>query len=97
LAVRFAVAVDAKDLDTLAKLFANDVNNGRYVSCPDGVKRHFAHVLRQFRCSIQMIGNHHIDFDDGDCAHGLVCYRAQHHVLDPERWWDMALAYWDTY
>jgi hypothetical protein len=26
-----------------------------------------------------------------------VYCRAHHHVLEPEHWYDMALAYWDTY
>lgn len=92
LVVRYAVAVDAKDLDTLATLFPDDVNNGRYGSGPEGVKRHFDNVLRRFHCSMHMIGNHRIDFDGDDRAHGLLYCRAQHHVLDPEHWWDMALA-----
>ena len=97
LVVRYAIAVDAKDLDTLATLFPDDVHNGRYGSGPEGVKRHFDNVLRRFHCSMHMIGNHRIDFDGDDRAHGLLYCRARHHVLDPEHWWDMALAYWDTY
>jgi ketosteroid isomerase-like protein len=97
LAVRYAVAADAKDLDTLAALFPDDVNNGRYGTGPDGVKRHFDHVLRRFHCSMHLVANHLIEFDGDDQAHGVVYCRAQHHVLEPEHWWDMALAYWDVY
>lgn len=97
LAVRYALAVDAKDLDALATLFPEDVNNGRYGPGADGVRRHFDHVLRRFHCSMHMIGNHLIDFDGPERAHGVVYCRANHHVLEPEHWWDMALAYWDTY
>jgi ketosteroid isomerase-like protein len=97
LAVRYAVAVDGKDLETLATLFADDVDNGRYGRGQEGVKRHFDHVLRRFHCSMHMVGNHLIDTDGDDRAHGVVYCWAQHHVLHPEHWWDMAMAYWDTY
>jgi len=38
-----------------------------------------------------------IELDDSDHAHGVVYCLAQHHVLEPEHWFDEALAYWDTY
>ena len=97
LAERYAVAVDAKDLDTLAGLFAADVANGRYGVGRAGVKLFYDNILRPFHCSMHMVGNHIIDFDDDERAHGIVYCRAHHHVLDPEHWFDLALAYWDTY
>lgn len=97
LAERYAVAVDGKDLDGLAVLFADDVDNGRYGPGGEGVKAFYDNRLRLFHCSMHLVGNHVIDFDDDDHAHGLVYCRAQHHVLEPEHWFDMALAYWDTY
>ena len=36
LAQRYALAVDGKDLDTLATLFVQDVDNGRYGPGRDG-------------------------------------------------------------
>jgi ketosteroid isomerase-like protein len=97
LADRYALAVDGKDLDGLAALFVEDVDNGRYGHGRDGVKTFFDHALRNFHCSMHLVGNHVIDFDDDDHAHGVVYCRAQHHVLEPEHWFDQALAYWDTY
>lgn len=97
LAVRYALAVDAKDLDSLAVLFAEDVDNGRYGPGRDGVKTFYDHVLRAFHCSVHLVANHVIEFDDDRHAHGIVYCRAQHHVLDPEHWFDQALAYWDSY
>jgi len=41
LALRYALAVDGKDLDTLASLFAPDVDNGRFGRGPDGVRRFY--------------------------------------------------------
>jgi ketosteroid isomerase-like protein len=94
---RYAVAVDGKDIDTLGSLFADDVDNGRYGRGQEGVRTFFDHALRAFHCSMHLVGNHVIDFDDDDTAHGIVYCRAHHHVLEPEHWHDMALAYWDTY
>ena len=99
LAERYALAVDAKDLDGLAGLFADDVTNGRYGPGRTGVKTFYDNRLRLFHCSMHLVGNHVIDFDDDEHAHGIVYCRAQHHVTEPEpeHWFDMALAYWDTY
>jgi hypothetical protein len=97
LADHYAVAVDGKDLETLSLLFPEDVNNGRYGEGRDGVKVFYDHVLRPFHCSMHMVGNHVIDFDDESHAHGIVYCRAHHHVVEPDHWFDMALAYWDTY
>jgi hypothetical protein len=97
LAYRYALGVDGKDLDGLAALFVEDVDNGRYGPGRDGVKAFYDHVLRAFHCSMHLVANHVIDFDDDDHAHGVVYCRAQHHVLEPEHWFDQALAYWDTY
>ena len=97
LAFRYALAVDGKDLDGLAALFVEDVDNGRYGSGREGVKTFYDHVLRAFHCSMHLVANHVIDFDDEDRAHGIVYCRAQHHVIEPEHWFDHALAYWDEY
>jgi hypothetical protein len=97
LAFRYALAVDGKDLDSLAALFAEDVSNGPYGPGREGVKTFYDHSLRRFHCSMHLVSNHVVDFDDEDHAHGVVYCRAQHHVLDPEYWFDHALAYWDTY
>lgn len=97
LAVRYALAVDAKDLDGLAALFVEDVESGRYGPGREGVKTFYDTSLRKFHCSMHLVANHVIDFDDETHAHGVVYCRAQHHVTEPEHWYDMALAYWDTY
>ncbi len=97
LADRYGVAVDAKDLASLSLLFPEDVDNGRYGFGREGVKTFFDNALRAFHCSMHMVGNHVIDFDGDDRAHGIVYCRAQHHILEPDHWFDMALAYWDTY
>lgn len=101
LAARYAVAVDAKDLDALAGLFAGDVDNGRYGAGPEGVRTFYDTSLRRFHCSVHLVANHVIDLGvDGedDRASGVVYCHARHHVLAPkEHWFDEALAYFDTY
>jgi hypothetical protein len=97
LAYRYALGVDGKDLDGLAALFVEDVDNGRYGPGREGVKTFYDHVLRGFHCSMHLVGNHVIDFDDDQHAHGVVYCRAHHHVLEPEHWFDQAFTYWDTY
>jgi ketosteroid isomerase-like protein len=97
LAERYALAVDGKDLDGLAALFVDDVDNGRYGAGREGVKNFYDQALRKFHCSMHLVANHVIDFDDDHHARGVVYCRAQHHVLGPEHWFDEALAYWDTY
>jgi len=97
LALRYALAVDGKDLDGIAALFVADVDNGRYGTGRDGVRRFYDQSLRKFHCSMHLVGNHVIDFDDDAHAQGVVYCRAQHHVLEPEHWFDEALAYFDSY
>jgi hypothetical protein len=97
LADRYAIAVDARDLDMLAGLFVADVNNGRYGQGREGVRTAFDNRLRAFYCSMHLVGNHVIDFVDDDNATGVVYCQARHFVKDPEHWFDMALAYFDTY
>ena len=97
LAARYALAVDGKDLTGVAALFAEDVDNGRYGPGRAGVINFYDQALRAFHCSMHLVANHVIDFDDDDHAHGVVYCRAHHHVLDPEHWFDLALAYWDSY
>ena len=64
LAIRYALAADGKDLDTLASLFARDVDNGRFGRGPDGVRRFYDQSLRKFHCSIHLVANHVIELDD---------------------------------
>jgi hypothetical protein len=97
LAQRYALAADGKDLEAMAALFVPDVDNGRYGPGREGVKRFYDQSLRKFHCSVHLVANHVIDFDGDDHASGVVYCDARHHLLDPEHWFDEALAYFDTY
>jgi hypothetical protein len=99
LAQRYALYVDAKDIDGIASLFTDGVENGRYGPGREGVRTFYDHALRKYHCTMHLVANHVIDFDDGTHARGVVYCRAHHHVVEPgpEHWFDEAYAYWDTY
>lgn len=99
LAERYAVGVDAKDIDGIAALFMEDLDNGRYGPGREGVRTFYDNVLRRYHATMHLTANHVIDFDDDTHAHGVVYCRAHHHVVEPgpEHWFDEAFAYWDTY
>lgn len=97
LPLRYAVAVDGKDLDAIAELFVPNVDNGRFGPGRDGVRSFYDQALRKFHCSMHLVANHVIDLGDEDHASGIVYCTAYHHVLDPEHWFDEALAYFDAY
>ncbi len=95
LASKYAVSVDQRNLDALALLFAVDIRVGRDKQGRQAVKAYFDRALRQFRSSVHLVGNHIIEFDGPDAAHGLVYCRCEHEVGD--KWVPMMLHYIDRY
>jgi ketosteroid isomerase-like protein len=97
LPARYALALDARDVDTLVELFVPDVVVG---GPADGVGRpalreFFTANLSHFYRSMHLISGHVIDFDDTDHARGVVYCRAEHE--DAGRWGIMVMNYKDTY
>ncbi|WP_375482560.1 nuclear transport factor 2 family protein [uncultured Jatrophihabitans sp.] len=101
LALRYAEAVDARDLDALMECFVHDVQVGRDQVGRDALRAWFDQVLRTFGVSIHFVGNHRITVLDDDHAEGVVYCRAEHGapVGDPDGhgWFVMMIQYWDTY
>ena len=97
LAERYALSVDGKDVEALVAQFTDDADFGQFGSGAEGVRNRYDFDLRKYHCTIHFVGNHVIDFDDDDHAHGIVYCRAYHHVPEPDHWFDIAVAYWDTY
>ena len=97
LAERYSLAVDGKDLEGIAALFTDDADFGQFGTGREGALNRYDFELRKYHCTIHFVGNHVIDFDDDDHAHGVVYCRAYHHVLEPDHWFDIAVAYWDAY
>jgi ketosteroid isomerase-like protein len=94
---RYALAVDGKDLDGIAELFPEDVDNGRHGVGREGVKNFYDQVFRGSRASVHFVGNHVIEFDDADHAHGVVYCQDYGQDRQSDAWHDMTIAYWDFY
>ena len=95
LASRYAVAIDARDLDSLVALYVEDVRVGRDLHGHDALRADFDAQLRGIGISILLVGNHVIDFDGDDRATGIVYCRGE--IQDGERWIQQAIRYDDTY
>jgi ketosteroid isomerase-like protein len=95
LAVHYAQAVDQRDLDSLMDLFVEDVDAGRWGQGRDALRAFYDHTLHSFSSSMHFVGNHVIEIDDTDHAHGAVYCRADHQA--PDHWFLAALLYTDEY
>jgi uncharacterized protein (TIGR02246 family) len=95
LAQRYAVALDARDLDALVDLFVDDVQVGRDAVGHDALRADFERQLRAIGVSILFVGNHVIDFDGPDAAHGVVYCKAE--IQEGESWNHQAIQYHDRY
>lgn len=101
LPIRYALAVDQRDVDTWVRLFVSDVDMGRHGSGRQTLRGYIEPQLRWFYRSVHLICGHRIDLgpDDGSdgpsTATGQVYCRAEHEVDD--RWIVMAIRYDDVY
>lgn len=102
LPIRYAIAVDSRDLDTWCGLFVHDVDMGRRGTGRQVLHDYIDPQVRQFYRSIHLICGHRIDLGpdaaDGSgpvSATGSVYCRAEHEVDD--RWIVMAIRYDDVY
>ncbi|WP_405136491.1 nuclear transport factor 2 family protein [Nocardia sp. NBC_01388] len=101
LPIRYALAVDQRDVDSWLSLFTPDVQLGRRGSGREALRAVIEPQLRWFYRSIHLVCGHRIelgpDVDDNgpDTATGQVYCRAEHEVRD--RWVVMAIRYDDTY
>jgi hypothetical protein len=95
LPMRYALAVDGRDIATWVRLFVPDVNCGRRGKGRDVLRSMIEPALRTFYRSIHQVCGHRVEFDDADHAHGVVYCRAEHE--DDGKWVVMAIAYFDTY
>lgn len=97
LAARYALAVDARDLDLLVECFVPDVHLGRLGDGRQVLKRDFDRRFRTrgYRITTHFIGNHVIEFLDADHAIGVVYCRAEHEY--PEQLIVGPMQYYDEY
>lgn len=95
LPIRYATAVDERDMDAWVGLFVPDVRAGRFGTGRKALKEFITPQVKQFYRSIHFIMGHRLVLDDRDTAHGHVYCRAEHEVGD--RWVVMGIRYDDRY
>ena len=97
LAVRYAAAMDARDLDAVAALFHPDVALGTGGRGRPAIRAWFDQALRQPRTTIHFVMNHIVDFVDADHATGIVYCRDELERPELGEWQVGTIQYWDTY
>ena len=95
LPIRYAIAVDSRDLDAWVGTFVEDVDCGRHGRGREALKRYIEPQVRGFYRSIHFICGHLIDLIDADHATGRVYCRAEHE--DGGKWIVMGICYFDEY
>jgi hypothetical protein len=95
LPIRYAIAVDSRDLDAWVGLFVADVNCGKRGRGREVLKSIIDPQVRTFYRSIHQICGHQVDFVDDDHATGKVYCRAEHEWQG--KWIVMAICYFDEY
>jgi ketosteroid isomerase-like protein len=92
---RYAMALDARDLDALVTLFVDDVDAGEHGRGREALKRWYDGVLRRFYRSIHLMSGHEYDLLDADHATGSIYCRAEHE--DGDGWYVITMRYDDVY
>ena len=79
LALRYALAIDRRDLDLLVSLYVEDVWVGQAGTGREVLRKDFGDGLKKIGVSMLFVGNHLIDLDpdDHDKATGIVYCRAR--------------------
>jgi len=94
---RYALGLDSRDMDALVDLFVPDVRVGKDRAGRAALRDWFVQVMRGPRSSIHFIGNHIVDFDDADHAHGVVYCRDELERVESGEWEIGTIQYWDRY
>ena len=99
LAHRYAVSLDARDLDALVALYVPDVRVTRESSGRAALRADFDRSLRAVGATFLQVGNHVVDFADDANASGVAYTRGEIQDGGPEstRWIIQAIQYHDRY
>jgi hypothetical protein len=101
LVAKYSLSLDMRDLDAHVNLFAPDIRVSRELTGRAHLKRWLDDTLRlQFTGTSHHIGNHIIEFDDPDHAHGVVYSKNEHETPCADgstEWVIMQMLYWDNY
>ena len=95
LPIRYALAVDGRDLDGWVSLFVPDVDCGRHGKGREALKGYITPQLRWFYRSLHLICGHRVELVDDTTATGKTYCRAEHEVGD--RFVVMGICYDDVY
>ena len=95
LPIRYALAVDQRDVEAWVSLFVPDVSVGRVGSGRAALQSQIEPQLRKFYRSVHQIVGHRIELLDDANARGHTYCRAEHEVGD--RWVVIAIRYDDEY
>ena len=96
LAAKYSLSLDMRDLDAHVNLFVEDIRVSRHETGRSHLKNWLDDTLRlQFTGTSHHTGNHIIEFDDSDHAHGVVYSKNEHETGD--EWVIMQMLYWDNY
>jgi ketosteroid isomerase-like protein len=78
---RYPIALDARDLDTLVNLFADDVKASPDVPRGRGpLKAHYEQMCRGWGYTVHQVFQQAIDFESADKAMGHVYCKAEHEI-----------------
>ena len=98
---KYALSLDMRDVDAHVNLFAPDIRVSRQALGRPALKTWLDAMMRdQFTGTSHHIGNHVIEFDDPDHAHGVVYSKNEHETPRKDGgtdWVIMQMMYWDNY
>lgn len=99
LARRYAIYLDARDLDGLVGLYPEDVRASGGRSGREALRDDFDQSLRSVGVTFLHVGNHIVDFQDDANATGIVYCRGEIQDGGPnaDRWIIHTIQYHDTY
>lgn len=100
LVAKYSLSLDMRDLDAHVNLFAEDIRVSRELTGRAHLKTWLDDTLRlQFTGTSHQTGNHIIEFDDADHAHGIVYSKNEHETPyeGGDEWVIMQMIYWDDY
>lgn len=101
LVAKYSLSLDMRDLDAHVNLFAEDIRVSREATGRAHLKHWLDDTLRQqFTGTSHHVGNHIIEFEDADRAHGVLYSKNEHETPcanGETEWVIMQMIYWDNY
>jgi ketosteroid isomerase-like protein len=97
LAQRYAVAASSRDVDAIAELFDEEVENGQWGPGRQGTRAYYTDFFAmQTGHSFMQVGTHQVDLVDAEHALGVAFTRSWSGTSE-QGWRDVMVVYFDTY